>query len=150
MRYCYSLIFCQTVMMILERILEKLIRGIVNINEMQFGFMPGRGTIDATFILRQLQERYMAKNKTLYFCFIDLEKAWFDRVPRWVLWWSVRRNGVEEWLIKVVEAMYRHVKSKVRVSDTYSDAVDIRVGVHQLSVLSPLMFVIEGSSAKTG
>ena len=62
-------------MMILERILEKLIRGIVNINEMQFGFMPGRGTIDATFILRQLQERYMAKNKTLYFCFIDLEKA---------------------------------------------------------------------------
>ena len=60
------------VMKMLERILEKLIRGIVNIRKMQFGFMLDRGTINAIFILQQLQERYMAKNKTLYFCFIDL------------------------------------------------------------------------------
>jgi len=34
----------------------------VNINEMQFGFMPGRGTTDA-FIARQLQEKYIAAKK---------------------------------------------------------------------------------------
>ena len=51
---------------------------------MQFGFMPGWGTTNAIFILRQLQEKYLAKNRKLYFAFVDLEKA-FDRVLRKVI-----------------------------------------------------------------
>ena len=39
--------------------------------------MPGEGTIDAVFILRRIQEEYLAKQKKLYMCFVDLEKA-FD------------------------------------------------------------------------
>ena len=46
--------------------------------------MPERGTIDAVFILRRLQEEYHAKGKKLYMCFVDLEKV-FDRIPRKVL-----------------------------------------------------------------
>ena len=49
--------------------------------EMKFGFMPGKGTIDAVFILRGIQEEYLTKQKKLYICFVDLEEA-FDRVPR--------------------------------------------------------------------
>ena len=33
---------------------------------MQVGFVPERGTIDAVFILRQMQEKYHAKGKRLY------------------------------------------------------------------------------------
>ena len=72
------------VMKILERIIERLIRENVNIDDMQFRFMKGRGTIDAIFTVRQLQEKYLQKHKKLYFAFIDLEKA-FDRVPRDVI-----------------------------------------------------------------
>ena len=61
-----------------ERIIEKIIRQSINIDNMKFGFMPGRGTTDAIFILRQLQVKHLAKNKNLYFAFVDLEKA-FDR-----------------------------------------------------------------------
>ena len=129
------------VLKIMERVIEKLTRGMIKINDMQFGFMPGRGTIDAIFILRQMQERYIEKDRTLYLCFVDLEKA-FDRVPREVLWWAMRKVGVEEWVVRVVQAMYRQAKSKVRVGDTYSDAFNVRVGVHQGSVLSPLLFII--------
>ena len=41
--------------------LEKWLHRIVTINEMQFGFMPKRGAIDAVFILRRQQEEYHAK-----------------------------------------------------------------------------------------
>ena len=43
-------------------IFEKEIRKVIDISEMQFGFMPERGTIDATFITSQLQEKYLGKN----------------------------------------------------------------------------------------
>ena len=68
------------IMKILERIVKQNIRELITLNDMQFGFMPGRGTTDAIFIVRQMQEKYNVKGKTLYFSFVDLEKA-FDRVP---------------------------------------------------------------------
>ena len=61
----------------------------VNIYAMQFGFMPGKGAIDAIFIACQLQERYLEKKKKLYFVFVDLEKA-PDRVSREVVKWAMR------------------------------------------------------------
>ena len=54
------------------------------------------------------------KHKPLYFAFVNLEKA-FDRVPRKVLWWAMRRVGVEEWVIRAVKAMYVNAKSCVCV-----------------------------------
>ena len=42
---------------IYERVVEKQIREMVNINDNQFCFMAGKGTVDAIFILRQVQEK---------------------------------------------------------------------------------------------
>ena len=84
------------VMKLLKCALDSFIREMVDIDAMQFGFVPGRGTTDAIFIIRQLQKKYIAANKPLYFAFLALEKA-FDRVPKKVLWWALRSLGVEEW-----------------------------------------------------
>ena len=70
----------EQVMKVLERIVDSFIRQLVSIDNSQFGFIPGRGTTDAIFVVRQLQEKYLAANKRLYMTFVDLEKA-FDRVP---------------------------------------------------------------------
>ena len=67
----------EQVMKVLERVVEGLIRQRVEIDEMQCGFISGRGTTDAIFIVRQLQEKHLAANKPLYMAFVDLEKA-FD------------------------------------------------------------------------
>ena len=64
----------------IERVIEKIIRERISIDDMQFGFMPGRGTTDAIFILRQLQEKHLAKKKKLYFAFVDFEKRRSIRV----------------------------------------------------------------------
>ena len=93
------------VLKVLERTVKKHIREIISVDEMQFGFMPGVGTTDAIFIMRQLQEKYLTKRRNLYLAFVDLEKA-FDRVPRKVIWWAMRVAKIPEWIITLVKAMY--------------------------------------------
>ena len=61
-------------MKIFERVIEENVRKVKDISYMQFEFVPGRGTIDAIFIDRQLQEKYLEKEKNLYLAIIDLEK----------------------------------------------------------------------------
>ena len=117
------------------------LRECIAIDNTQFGFMPGRETIDAIFIVRQLKEKFLEKNKSLYFAFIDLEKA-FDRVPRKVLWRAIRVVGAPEWIAVIVQAMYNGAKSKVRVNGSCSDEFEVKVGVDQGSVLSPLLINI--------
>ena len=88
-------------MKIVEKVLERKLRRVVKVEEMQFGFMPGKGTIDAVFILRRLQKEYLDKEKKLYMCFVDLEKA-FDRFPRKVLEWAMRKRGMPEAMVRAV------------------------------------------------
>ena len=73
--------------------------------------------------------------------FVDLEKA-FDRVPRKVIWWALRKLGVDEWIVHLVQGMYSNARSRVRVGEGYSEEFEVKVGVHQGSVLSPLLFII--------
>ena len=131
----------QQVMKVLERIVDGLIRQLVSLNDSQIGFVPGRGTTDAIFVVRQLQEKYLAANKRLYMAFVDLEKA-FDRVPRKVIWWALRKLGVEEWTVRLVQGMYANAWSCVHIGEGYSEEFEMKVGVHQGSVLSPLLFII--------
>ena len=52
--------------------------------------------------------------------FVDLEKA-FDRVPRKVIWWALRKLGVEEWIVRLVQGMYAKTRNHVRVGEGYSE-----------------------------
>jgi len=74
-------------MNVLERVIERRVRNKVQIliNSMQFGFRSGRGTTDAIFIVRQMQERFLDKKKEVWKACVDLEKA-FDRLSCEVVW----------------------------------------------------------------
>ena len=50
--------------------------------------------------------------------------------------------GVPEWTVVIVQATYNGTKSKVRVNGSYSDEFEVKVGVHQGSVLSPLLYTV--------
>ena len=74
-----------TKVIVIEGVLDSVRRSQVDIDNMQFGFMPGWGTTDAIFILHQLQKKHLGKHKPMYVALLDLEKI-FDCVFRKVLW----------------------------------------------------------------
>ena len=108
---------------------------------MQFGFMPGKGTTDAIFTMRQVQEKHQAKKEKLYYAFVDLENA-FDRVPREVMIWVLRKLGVDEWLIRTVMALHTESCTVVKTEARLSARFNVKVGLHQGSVLSLLLFAV--------
>ena len=69
---------------------------------------------------------------------MDLKKS-FDRVPREVIRWAMRKLGVEEWLIVAVMSMYTGAKTVVR---TVCECFEVKVGMHQGSALCSLLFLI--------
>ena len=91
--------------------------------------------------LKIVKEKYLAKKKNLYFVFAYLGKD-FYRVPSDAVWWAVRKLGVEEWLTKVIQSMYRTVRSRVRTNGVFSEDFLVQVGLHQGTVLSPLLFIM--------
>ena len=49
---------------------------------------------------------------------------------------------VEEWIIDVIKAMYVGATTAVKTTNCESEEFEVKVGVHQGSVLSPLLFII--------
>ena len=97
-------------MKVVERVLEKRLLRILSVDEMQFDFMPERGTIDAVFLLRRMQGEYHAKGKEMYMCFVDLEKA-FGRVSMKVLECTMWKKGIPEALVRSLMSLYEGAKT---------------------------------------
>ena len=101
--------------------------------------MPGKETTDAIFTVRQMQEKYECKGKKLYFAIVDLEKA-FDRVPREVSMGS--KEGRSGGMVgECSRDVYEGAQTVVRTTEGDSKAFNVKVGLHQGSVLSHLLFV---------
>ena len=73
-------------------------------------------------------------------CFLDLENA-VDRVSG-VMQWALRNKGIPETLVKAVMSLYEGSKMKFKLGSEFSEKFYAAVGVHQGSVLSPLLFEI--------
>jgi hypothetical protein len=98
-----------------ERIIKHRLRGVTNVTENQFGFMPGRSTMEAIFLIRQLMERCREQKKDLHMIFIDLEKD-YDKVIRNVMWWALQKHKVSSKYITLIKDMYDNVVTSVRTS----------------------------------
>ncbi|KAK3540847.1 hypothetical protein QTP86_002349 [Hemibagrus guttatus] len=128
-------------MKVWERVVEARLRKVVEICEQQYGFMPRKSTTDAIVALRILMEKYRDGQKELHCVFVDLEKA-YDRVPREELWYCMRKSGVAEKYVRVVQDMYERSRTVVRCAVGQTEEFNVEVGLHQGSALSPFLFAI--------
>ncbi|KAK3541961.1 hypothetical protein QTP86_008147 [Hemibagrus guttatus] len=73
--------------------------------------------------------------------FVDLEKA-YDRVLREELWYCMKKSGVAEKYVRVLQDMYERSRAVVRCAVGQTEKFKVEVGLHQGSALSPFLFAI--------
>ena len=49
----------------------------------------------------------LSKNKEIHVCFVDIQKV-FDKIRRSDVWESLMRKGIEEGMIKMIQALYKN------------------------------------------
>ena len=124
-----------------ERIIERRLRRDLTFSNQQYGFMPGKSTTDALFALRVLMEKNREGQKELHCVFVDLEKA-YDKVPREEVWYCMRKSGLAEKYVRIVQDMYDGSTTAVRCAVGVTEGFELKVGQNQGSALSPCLFAM--------
>ncbi|KAK3568982.1 hypothetical protein QTP86_021607 [Hemibagrus guttatus] len=87
------------------------------------------------------KDLYRDGQRELHCVFVDLEKA-YDRVPREELWYCMRKSGVAEKYVRVVQDMYERSRTVVRCAVGHTEEFKVEVGLHQGSALSPFLLAM--------
>uniref|UniRef100_A0A5F8H9R7 RNA-directed DNA polymerase n=1 Tax=Monodelphis domestica TaxID=13616 RepID=A0A5F8H9R7_MONDO len=110
-----------------------------NLPESQCGFQPDRSTIDMVFTVRQMQEKCLEQNLSLYIVFIDLTKA-FDTVNRDALWVILSKLSCPAKFIKLIQLFHVDMTGEVLSGGETSNRFNISNGMKQSCVLAPVLF----------
>ncbi|GFO16201.1 endonuclease-reverse transcriptase [Plakobranchus ocellatus] len=126
---------------ILLRIVMMRVRNKIRpeIGDTQCGFVEGKGTTNAVYMLRMIIERALEMQKDIYLCFIDYTKA-FDRVKHWEMIKQLKQLHVDGKDLRIIKNIYWQQIAAVRIENEISPFQMIKRGVRQGCVLSPDLF----------
>ena len=131
-------VFCKLlVMMILERTRNWYESQLL---DNQQGFRSGRGTTDAIYIVKRIQQISHITKKPTYLLFVDLSAA-FDHVNRKWLFKSLKQrfpNEGSNTLIKLLESIYSYTTTSLKGLE--DNLFEIFVGVRQGGAESPTLY----------
>uniref|UniRef100_A0A0K6SAR4 Reverse transcriptase domain-containing protein n=1 Tax=Chromera velia CCMP2878 TaxID=1169474 RepID=A0A0K6SAR4_9ALVE len=119
-------------------LMDKRLREQTSLDNRQLGFKKGVGTREAIVALVGLVASSKARKLPLLAAFVDFSKA-FDKVPRGLLLRRLREEGVSEYDVLMVHAMYFDVWARVDGADR---EIQEGAGVKQGDLLSPLLFFL--------
>jgi hypothetical protein len=109
--------------------------------ESQWGFRPGRGTVDMIFAARQIQEKSREQHQDLFMAFIDLTKA-IDSGDRTSLWQVLCKIGCPPKFVSVVQLLHSEMNASVLIDGQSSEPFKVNTGVKQGCVIAPTLFSI--------
>ena len=128
-------IFCRILLMRMRTGIERVLR------EEQAGFRAERSCNDQIFVLRSIVEQSLEWNSSLYINYIDFEKA-FDSIHHPTLWKILESYGLPEKVINILKDIYTGNQCCVRHENQQSEWFQVKTGVRQGCVISPVIFLI--------
>ena len=102
----------------------------------QCGFRSGRGCVDQVFVMKQMSEKFVDKNKSLYVAYMNFERA-YDRVDTDTMWHVLGMYGINGQLLKAVQSLDEKTEACVRVCREEGEWFEVGVGLRQVCVMSP-------------
>ena len=70
------------------------------------------------------------------------ESLYDNKVPREEVWYCMRKSGVAEKYVRIVQDMYDDSITAVRCAVGVTEGFEVKVGLHQGSALSPFLFAM--------
>ena len=107
----------------------------------QAGFSKHRSCVDLIKTSRIILEQNVKWQSILYVTFTDFEKA-FDSVKREVMWLMLQECGIPTKIIQIIKIFYVGFKCKISHEGKLSDFLEVRNGVRQGCILSPVLFLL--------
>ena len=80
------------------------------------------------FALKMLMKKYREDQRELHCVFVDLEKA-YDKVAREELWYCMRKSGIMEKYVQLVQDMYEGSETMVRYAVGTRESFKVEIGL---------------------
>ena len=91
-------------------------------------------------MLNSVVQKYLSRPKGRFYCaFVDFSTA-FDCIQHNLLFYALVKKGVHGNFIKVIQSMYKSLKSCVKTPQGLTEVFDCSTGTRQGCILSPLFF----------
>ena len=110
-------------------------------NSNQFGFKKGSGCDHAIYSVRKVVEHFVAGGSTVNVCLLDLSKA-FDKMDHSALYLKLMDRSIPVQILNVLENWFSLCLSCVKWGSVMSHFYELKAGVRQGGVLSPILFGI--------
>ena len=105
----------------------------------QNGFRKSRSTTEQIATLVNIIETRKKQKKSTVCAFIDFRKA-YDLINREKLWDKLLELGIRGKMFTAIKSLYSSVSASVRINAFNTEWFDIKCGLRQGCILSPILF----------
>ena len=127
---------------LLARILKQRLEVVAEreLTESQCGFRKGRGCVDMIFCARQLIEKTLEHEETVYIVFVDLKKA-YDSVPREAMWKALEKYGYPSRMISLIRSFHDKMSAELKINgEILEGEIKVTNGLRQGCTMAPTLF----------
>jgi len=124
-----------------EKVILKQFTSLFITSDHQFGFKHNSSCTDAIYCVRNVIEHFISDGSTVNVCTLDLSKA-FDRMNHYVLLAKLMDRNIPLALLCIFEKWFSISITCIKWQNCFSGFFELRAGVRQGGVLSPLLFAI--------